>query len=457
MPKNAAALLAALGALAAASAFYPIMTLGQEASPSAISAASPTATNDSPPSATVDLILPVPAAPAPERVSLLPTIGGEVRAMWVVRDSMTSPQKIRNAVALAKKYHFNTLFVQVRGRGDAFYDSHIEPRSEELRGQPESFDPLATAIEEGHRAGLQVHAWMNTFLVWHKPRHPYSARHVVNQHPEWLVQDRQGRTRLTECHDCEGAFLDPANPDVRQYTRRVFMDVVTHYAVDGIHFDYVRFPSNDYSFANYDLARFREWMSPVLSAAQVAATDARRAHNRLAWYYTFPTEWRQWRRGLVTQTVSAISVEAHRLRPGIVVSAAVFPSYRVASEDKGQAWREWLRDGMLDTACPMTYSRSTKLVAAQVRDAVANSSGRPIIAGVGAWQVSASSAIEKAQAYRSLGVAGINFFSYDGMTREGRTEHYLSRIADALFPTPAPAPNWRRTYATARRDSLHGG
>ena len=60
----------------------------------------------------------VPASAQTVPASLAdPQTTGEIRAMWVVRDSMTSPQKIKNAVALAKKYHFNTLFVQVRGRG----------------------------------------------------------------------------------------------------------------------------------------------------------------------------------------------------------------------------------------------------------------------------------------------------------------------------------------------------
>src|SRR5262249_26010154 len=152
--------------------------------------------------------------------------------------------------------------------------------------------------QEGHKAGLEVHAWMCTFFVWHKGRHPYSPQHIINQHPEWLVQDKNGNRRITPGHDIEGAFLDPALPEVRAYTRDVFLDLVKHYAVDGIHFDYVRFPSCDYSFSRASLAAFREYMIPKLMAGDIAYADGKAASNRLAWYYLFPRQWEEWRQSL---------------------------------------------------------------------------------------------------------------------------------------------------------------
>jgi len=407
--------------------------------------------------ATPAVVNPEDAVSRPDAVPVAATEGGEVRAMWVVRDSMVSRAKIRNAVALAKKYHFNTLFVQVRGRGDAFYDSTFEPRSEELADAPGDFDPLAVAIEEGHKAGLEVHAWMNTFLVWHKKRLPYSSRHVLRQHPEWIVRDKQGRMVLTEQNDCEGAFLNPALPEAREHVKRVFLDVVTRYDVDGVHFDYVRFPSERFSFGARDLQLFREWMLPQISENEAAYADAKARKNRLAWHYLYPKQWKEWRKANVTETVRGVAEAAHALKPGIVVSAAVFPNYSVASQDKGQAWHDWLAADLLDAACPMSYNASTKLVAAQIKDAVKHSHGKPIIAGVGAWQIPAASAIAKGKAYRQIGAAGINFFSYDGMTREGRTERYLDKVGRSLFPSRGGRPNWRRGAATRRYLPQQGG
>src|SRR5262245_19867224 len=79
----------------------------------------------------------------------------EVRALWVLRSSLTSPAAIASLVKTAHDQAFNTLLVQVRGRGDAYYASALEPRAADLARQPSSFDPLATAIDQAHAAGLR--------------------------------------------------------------------------------------------------------------------------------------------------------------------------------------------------------------------------------------------------------------------------------------------------------------
>src|SRR5688572_17576721 len=82
----------------------------------------------------------------------------QTRALWVTRTTLASPAAIKQMVAAAEAGGFNTLLVQVRGRGDAYYSGTIEPRAAELAGKP-TFDPLATVIAEAHAAGIKVHAW----------------------------------------------------------------------------------------------------------------------------------------------------------------------------------------------------------------------------------------------------------------------------------------------------------
>ena len=107
--------------------------------------------------------------------------------MWVERTALLSPNAITAMVNAAKGGGFNTIFVQVRALGEAFYDSTIDPRATSLDAQPASFDPLATAIEVGHRAGLRVHAWINVNFVASAATLPRSRSHVVFRHPEWLM------------------------------------------------------------------------------------------------------------------------------------------------------------------------------------------------------------------------------------------------------------------------------
>src|SRR3972149_656709 len=99
--------------------------------------------------------MPAPLTPLPALPLLAgPGWGGpapapELRGLWVVRTALTSPQAVDRTVEQAQEAGFNALFVQVRGRGDAFYRSALVPRSPLLQGQPAGFDPLARPVEGG--------------------------------------------------------------------------------------------------------------------------------------------------------------------------------------------------------------------------------------------------------------------------------------------------------------------
>src|ERR1700674_602098 len=112
----------------------------------------------------------------------------EVRALWVVRTSLSSPAAIEEMVTAARAGGFNTLLVQIRGRGDAYYLGGVEPRPAALISQP-NFDPLATTLSKAHGAGLAVHAWINVNLVAGLDL-PVAPAHIVYRHPEWLMVPR---------------------------------------------------------------------------------------------------------------------------------------------------------------------------------------------------------------------------------------------------------------------------
>lgn len=384
-------------------------------------------------------------APAPaQQVTPPPTSAApqEMRGLWVVRDSLASPAAIRQVIDNAAAHHFNALFVQVRGRGDAYYQSALEPRAEELAGQPRRFDPLAEILRLAHARGLQVHAWMNTCLVWSKGRQPYSHAHVVNQHPDWLSRDAHGRYSLRETNDCEGAFLTPANLAARQHIHDVFLDVARRYDVDGIHFDYVRFPNSSYDYSDAALVRFKIALQNSLTPARIAAFARRGRHDRLVYPHAFPSQWQTFRRQQVTEMVASISHDIKALKPWVIISAAVFPNQSEARTLKGQDWPLWLQQGYLDAACPMAYAASTPQVAAQMAAAVATArrAGRFAYAGLGAWHIPAASTIAKIGVARALGAQGTVLFSYGGITHDGRSTTYLDTIAAHSFQAQAQVP-----------------
>lgn len=96
---------------------------------------------------------------APRPPALPVPVEEEVRALWVVRYTLAHPDSVRRMVQRAHEAGFNTLIVQVRGRGDAFYAPRWEPRADTLANQPARFDPLELVIREARRRDMAVHAW----------------------------------------------------------------------------------------------------------------------------------------------------------------------------------------------------------------------------------------------------------------------------------------------------------
>jgi len=383
--------------------------------------------------------------------------GEEVRALWVVRTTLTSPEKIHQLVNAAADNGFNTLIVQIRGRGDAYYKSRVEPRANELKDQPLSFDPLALTLAEAHKRGLKVHAWLNTSLLANLDALPSDPAHVYNKHPEWLAvpravagelyamspRDPAFRQKIVEWSkanrgELEGVYTGPANPKVRDHIYNIWMDVLKHYPVDGLHFDYVRFASPDFDYSRTSMEKFRKWLEPQLSSQERAELKRSLKSNKLAATELFWAKFADFQRLQVTTLVERIYKAVKKRRPDVVVSAAVFANDENAYTRRFQDWRRWLQMGILDVACPMAYSTDTAVFQKQIEVATstAQAANRRVWAGIGAYRIPSDSAVEKINVARSLKAEGFILFSYDFTARPSELNPdgaYLERIRRAAF------------------------
>ena len=381
----------------------------------------------------------------------------EVRALWVVRTTLTSPEKIRQLVSSAADNGFNTLIVQIRGRGDAYYKSKVEPRAIELKDQPEAFDPLAVTLDEARKRGLKVHGWLNTNLLANLDALPVHPDHVYNKHPEWLAvpkpvaaelynvspRDSAYRQKIVEWSkanrgELEGVYTGPANPKVRDHIYKIWMDVLKRYPVDGLHFDYVRFASPDFDYSRTSLQNFRKWLEPQLTADERRELKDSLKTNPLAAPEKFPAKFADFQRAQVTTLVERIYRGVKKRRPDALVSAAVFANDENAYTRRFQDWRRWLQMGILDVACPMAYSTDTAVFQKQIEVATTTASGakRRVWAGIGAYRIPSESAIEKIKVARTLNAEGFILFSYDFTARPSELNPdgaYLERIRRAAF------------------------
>jgi len=383
---------------------------------------------------------------------------GEVRALWVTRTTLTSPETIRAMVQSASAGGFNTLLVQVRGRGDAYYRSSLEPRAPELAARPD-FDPLAETLRLAHAAGLQVHAWVNLNLVSSAATLPASRDHIVYRYPEWLMVPRDlanematidprspeyigrlarwSRARATEV---EGLYTSPLQPAVGEHLAAVVTELATNYAIDGIHFDYARYPNASFDYSRTALNLFKQSILGDLSAAERRGAEASERLDPFAYQNLFPERWSAFRRARMTSLVMRLRTAVKTSRPEAIVSAAVVPDVHDALTVRLQDWRTWLDQGLIDVLCPMAYTQDARTFESQISAARALAGSRPVWAGIGAYRLSRPQTVQHITAARQVGASGVVLFSYDALVSPPNNATSLAELGRAVFPAGNGTP-----------------
>ena len=274
----------------------------------------------------------------------------EFRGLWVdaFNTGFKTSAQVSQLVADARSGNYNALIVQMRRRGDAFYNSNFEPKNSEV--SPSTFDPLADLTTKAHdtsggRQRIEVHAWIVSFPIWNSTNTiPSSPSHPYRQRPEWLTQESNGNK-----WDGSNFFLDPGHPEVQRHTFNVAMDIISRYDVDGLNFDYIRYSGKTWGYNPVSVARFNQRFG---RSGLPATTD---------------TSWLQFRRDQVTSLVRKVYLHAAAIKPQVKISADTIcfaPGVTTASQwtnsaeaytDKLQDWRSWTEEGIIDLNIPMMY------------------------------------------------------------------------------------------------------
>ena len=299
----------------------------------------------------------------------------EYRAVWLAtiknldwpRTLVTSSQEVdaqkQELVVILDSLqaaNINTVMLQTRIRGNVIYPSAIEPFSAVftgVEGQNPGYDPLAFAVEECHRRGMQLHAWIVTMPVGNDEQVALQGKLSL-----------PSRMRAMCTHYKEAWYMEPGNPEVAPYLAEIVAEVVTNYDVDGIHLDYIRYP--DFTDGYPDASLYRKHGRGLSLAA--------------------------WRRSNVTNVVKIIYTTVKELKPWVRVSSAPLGKYDTLSRYSSYGWdaynavyqeaQQWLRDGIMDALFPMLYYKGNHFYPF-VRDWCENSYGRHIVPGLGIYRL----------------------------------------------------------------------
>lgn len=310
-------------------------------------------------------ITPTTAQPKHEiRATWLTTLGG----MDWPRSKATSAESIQRQqqelckiLDRLKEANFNTVMMQTRLRGDLIYPSAIETFPEALTGRTgknPGYDPLAFAIEECHKRGMELHAWIVTIPAGNNRQVKLLGKHSV------VKKNRQ----LCKQHD--GAwFLDPGQPGTADYLASIVREIVTQYDVDGIHFDYIRYPENAHRFPDKD------------------------THRK----YGKGKNLKQWRRENITNIVRRLYTEVKQVKPWVKVSSSPVGKYKDTQRYSSYGWNAyetvyqdaqgWLKEGIHDALFPMMYFKDNHFYPF-VLDWKENDHGRWVVPGLGIYFLS---------------------------------------------------------------------
>jgi uncharacterized lipoprotein YddW (UPF0748 family) len=277
-----------------------------------------------------------------------PPLPREFRAVWVAtvgninwpsRAGLSTAEQKAELVSIfnkAAELRLNAVLFQVRPACDALYVSSYEPWSEYLTGrmgqgpQPH-YDPLAFAVDEAHKRGMELHAWFNPFRARHlKALSPVASSHISKTQPSLVkVYGKQ-------------LWLDPGEAAVREHSLKVILDVVRRYDIDGVHLDDYFYP---YPERNLDFPDAASWKRYRASGGKMERAD--------------------WRRENVNRFVEQLYARVKQAKPHVKVGISPFGIWRPGAPGSVRGFdayerlyadsRKWLTEGWVDYFSPQLY------------------------------------------------------------------------------------------------------
>ena len=300
----------------------------------------------------------------------------EIRATWITtlggmdwpRNKATNAngirrqqQELRDILDQLKEANFNTVMLQTRLRGDLIYPSAFETFPEALTGKTgrnPGYDPLAFAIEECHKRGMELHAWIVTI--------------PVGNHRQIKLLDKYSVVRKNRkiCKQYQGSwYLDPGHPGTADYLAGIVREIVSRYDVDGVHFDYIRYPENARRFPDKD------------------------THRK----YGKGKDLKQWRRENITAIARRLHAEVKQLKPWVKVSSSPVGKFKDTNRYSSLGWNAyetvyqdaqgWLKEGIHDALFPMMYFKDNHFYPFAL-DWKENDHGRWVVPGLGIYYLS---------------------------------------------------------------------
>lgn len=324
----------------------------------------------------------------------------ENRAIWL-RPRDTNLDDVIKRLDRLKDLNINIIYLETFWSGYAIYPSG----NELMQHNPmfKGFDVLDAYIKEAHSRGIEVHAWVENFLV---------DLPVASKKPEWMSISRKGDNYYLENGRTKYYFLNPALPEVRDFLSDLYKNLVKKYDIDGIQFDYMRYSNsgdytNDFGYDTYTRQLFKAFTG-------IDPIDLNPDANM--WQ-----EWCSFRTNIISSYAYRIISEIKSIKPVIKISADVWPEYDETIVDIYQNPKAWVNRDYINNIIPMSYYLNEKPVVDDITNTQAFARGHSqIISGIATYtKVDKAVLVRQIDAIRASNTNGIAIFEYESLFNGG--------------------------------------
>lgn len=324
----------------------------------------------------------------------------EFRGAWI-RPASIQPEQIAKVVQSLKKNHVGNVFLETYFQGETAYPSQVmkEYGLPEQHPQYHGGDPIQLWVEAAHKEGIKVHLWTQVFFAGNSRENAELYGPILHTYPQWRnVQRPNWNAKNPVISDIEPGhyFLDPANPEVRTFLKKLLLEMVSRYDIDGLNLDYIRYPASaavtksiyletTWGYTESARQQFQAMIAQERGAAEAQRLAAlKKAGKHIAASQVDPKypsadpknltlssplwpRWVAWRKAQVSSFVKEVSTSARAIKPNLLISAVVFPSHEPTYAQKLQDYARWTSEGDVQALTPIGLSTNPERMLQQCK------------------------------------------------------------------------------------------
>ncbi len=353
---------------------------------------------------------------------------GELRGVWVARDSLTTPEALKQTIERLAEANFNAVFVNVWSRGYPLWPSKVFERETGLTIDPEfrGRDVMAECLEYATPLGLACIPWVEYgFVAGYSGYYPGESRKgpIFDRHPEWLAKTKAGVDAFPVSGTRENFYwLAHANPEAQSWLIDLMVELATNYKIDSIEFDRARYPQLD---CGYD---------DVTRAIYARENDGKEPPSNVE-----DRQWKLWRARKLSDFVKTLSQHVKAVDWRITLTNAPI-TYPYGLETFAQDYPAWLKENAVDFISPQIYRAD---LATYIRELDNNirflTDTSRLVPGIDITNSKSPEVlIQMIEATRARKLPGVVIWYYSGLVSTGA----LEKLKETIFAEKASLP-WR--------------